>query len=1003
MVAPVRPSVGPAIRRPTGPPAAGLAKSLRRRIAGQVRFDPGSRALYATDASNYRQVPIGVVVPRDLDDVITTVEVCRDYGAPVLSRGGGTSLAGECCNVAVVIDFSKHVNELERFDPDTRIAVVQPGIVLDELNAQTRQIDNLVFGPKPATHNHCTIGGMIGNNSCGATAQWSGTTAANVRRLEILTYDGTRMWVGPTADEEYQGILNGGGRRADIYRRIRNLRDAHADAIRAFPELPRRISGYNLPALLPEHGFDVAQALVGSESTCVTVLRAELDLLPEPRHKAMVLLGYPDVIAAGHAVTDINAHEPYILEGIDDKLIGFERRKRMHPRALHLLPEGNAWLVVQLGADTAEEARQRSHALIAELRRGNHPPSVKIFDDPAHEEQIMAVRESGLGATARIPGMPDTWPGWEDSAVPPERLGDYLRDLRRLQEEFGYAEASSLYGHFGHGCVHTRIPFDLVTGEGVRDFRRFVERAADLCVSYGGSLSGEHGDGQARGELLAKMYGSGMVRVFEEFKAIFDPDNRMNPGKVVHPNRLDEQLRLGATYAPAEPATVFQYPEDEHSLVRAVNRCVGVGKCRRHGGDGVMCPSYMVTRDEEHSTRGRARLLFEMLRGETITDGWHSPAVAEALDLCLACKGCKRDCPVNVDMATYKAEFLSHHYAGRLRPRDHYSLGWLPAAALAASYAPTIANLLTHARVVSPMVKRLAGIDPQRRLPRFAPARFVPWFLTRHPSGNGERGPVLLWPDTFTMRFAPGIAAAAVGVLEAAGFRVVMPRAPVCCGLTWISTGQLGMARRVLRRTLKVLAPYLHAGMPVVGLEPSCTAALRSDAHDLLGHELDVQRLAKQTATLAELLVERAPDFRPELPDAPVEAIVQTHCHQHAVLGFDADTELMARIGVRPRLLESGCCGLAGNFGMTPAHREVSLACAERVLLPAVREAEPLTLVVADGFSCRTQIDNACTGRRAVHLAELLNAARRGTRLGDHPERAVAPTPGGNDGGRPFG
>jgi FAD/FMN-containing dehydrogenase/Fe-S oxidoreductase len=976
--------------------AAALARTLSERIAGEVRFDAGSRALYATDASNYRQVPIGVVVPRDLDDVVATVAACREHGAPVLSRGGGTSLAGQSCNVAVIIDFSKHVNQIESLDPEGRTVVVQPGVVLDELNAHTRPHDGLIFTPKPATHSHCTIGGMLGNDSCGSTAQWGGTTAANVRRLEILTYDGTRMWVGATSDEEYERIVAGGGQRAAIYRRLRELRDRHAAGIRGFPQLPRRISGYNLPALLPEYGFHIAQALVGTESTCVTVLRAELTLLPEPPVKAMVLLGYRDIVAAARAVPEVNRHAPFVVEGIDDKLITFETRKHLHPEVLHLLPPGGGWLMVQFGGATAEEADARVEGLLDVLRRGEHAPeAAKVFEDVAHEEQLWGVREAALAATARVPGEADTWPGWEDSAVPPDRLGDYVQDFITLLNEFGFGDAS-LYGHFGDGCLHTSIPFDLTTVDGVATYRAFVERAADLCISHGGSMSGEHGDGQSRGELLTKMYGADMVGVFEEFKRIFDPDNRMNPGKVVHANPLDDQLRLGPDYAPAEPRTHFEYPHDQNSFARAANRCVGVGKCRRHSGDGVMCPSYMVTGDEQHSTRGRARLLFEMVRGETITGGWRDESVADALDLCLACKGCKRDCPVNVDMATYKAEFLAHHYAGRIRPRDHYSLGWLPLWARLAMLAPGTVNALTHSPGIGTLTKALAGVDRQRSLPPFATGSFKRWFHRRTPRGSGQLGPVLLWPDTFTTYLAPGIAAAAVGVLEAAGFRVVMPRQQVCCGLTWISTGQLGVARRVLRRTLDVLAPHLRDGLPVVGVEPSCTAVFRSDAHDLLGHSLDVERLARQTTTLAELLTERAPDFTPQLraDGGRPKAIVQTHCHQHSVLGFEADTALMTRIGLDAQVLDSGCCGLAGNFGMTREHRDVSLGCAERVLLPAVREADPATLVLADGFSCRSQIEEAGTGRRPVHLAEAINAAIRGTPLGAYPERAVTLRPG---------
>ena len=980
--------------------AGELARALRGRVRGNVRFDDGTRALYATDASNYRQVPIGVVLPRTLDDVVATVATCREHGAPVLSRGGGTSLAGECCNVAVVLDFSRYLHEVESIDAEGCRATVQPGIVLDRLNAATRPHGRLVFGPKPATHSHCTIGGMLGNNSCGSTAQWSGTTAANVERLEILTYDGVRMWVGATSDEEYTRIQAAGGRPAEIHRAVRDLRDRYAEQIRAFPVLPRRISGYNLPALLPEHGCNVAQALVGTESTCVTVLRAELRLLPEPRAHALVLMAFPDIASAADAVPMVNRYSPIALEGLDDKLVRYEGEEHMQPEALRLLPEprhstgrGAAWLMVDFGADTVAEATDHIHDMLRELGHDE----AKIFDDPKHREQLWAVREAGLGATARTPGGgPDTWPGWEDSAVPPERLGDYLRDFTALLHRYNY-DAASLYGHFGDGCLHTSIPFDLVTAQGVHDFRAFVEQAAGLVSHYGGSYSGEHGDGQARGELLGRMYGADVVRAFEEFKAIFDPDNRMNPGKVVHANPLDGQLRLGPGYAPAEPATFFRYADDAGSFARAALRCAGVGECRRPEPDkGVMCPSYQVTREERHSTRGRARLLFEMLRGETITGGWREEPVAEALDLCLACKGCKRDCPMHVDMATYKAEFLSHHYAGRARPRAHYSLGWLPVAArLAVPVAPLV-NAATHAPLLGGLVKRLGGIDPRRDVPRFAGASFPRWFRGREPGGSGERGTALLLPDTFTTYLAPGIAASAVGALEALGFRVELPRGPVCCGLTWISTGQLGVARRVLRRTTDVLAPWLRAGVPVIGLEPSCTAVFRGDALDLLGHDQDVLRLRKQTRTLAELLVDdhdvRLPELRAEDGGRP-HAISQTHCHHHAVLGYDADKELQRRVGLDVEHLASGCCGLAGDFGMTPDHREVSLAVGEQVLLPAVRAAAAGTLILADGFSCRTQIEEAGTGRHALHLAEVVNAALRGVPAGERPERTLSVRP----------
>ncbi|MFG1779501.1 FAD-binding and (Fe-S)-binding domain-containing protein [Micromonospora sp. NPDC049048] len=977
----------------TGVDLDALAARLRPVVDGEVRFDAGSRGAYSTDGSNYRQIPLGVVVPRTVEAAVAAIEVCRQTGVPVLSRGGGTSLAGECTNTAVVIDWSKYCNRLLDVDVEAKTCLVEPGIVLDTLNELLASY-RLEFGPKPATHNHCTIGGMIGNNSCGATAQRTGKTVDNLVEMEVLLYDGTRMWVGETNDEQYAEIQGRSGRQAEIYRQLRALRDEYLSDIRTrYPDIPRRVSGYNLDSLLPERNFHVAQALVGSENTLVTVLRARLKLVPVVPAKVMVFLGYQDIAAAADDVKHILPHNPIALEGLDDKLINFEKRKHMHPAAVHLLPKGGGWLMVQLGGDTPQEAEDALARMLAAMRR-EAGPHVHRFDDEAHEEQMWRIRESGLGATARVPGEDDTWEGWEDSAVPPDRLGDYLRDLDRLFREYGFEQAS-LYGHFGQGCVHTRIPFKLTTADGVRQFRSFIERAADLVVSYGGSFSGEHGDGQSRGELLPKMYGERLVRAFGQLKAIFDPDDRMNPGKVVGPYPLDSHLRIGVDYNHGGVLTHFRYPDDSGSFGRAVLRCVGVGKCRRQHG-GVMCPSYMVTREEEHSTRGRSRLLFEMLdgtaRGGVIGDGWRSEAVRDALDLCLACKGCKADCPVNVDMATYKAEFLSHHYQGRLRPRSHYSMGWLPALAAVAARAPRVVNALTQAPGPDRLAKLVGGIDRRRDIPLFAPESFQRWFTRRTPNGDGSRGEVLLWPDTFTNHFHPGVGQAAVEVLEAAGWRVRVPDQPVCCGLTWISTGQLGVAKRVLQRTVDALRPHLRAGTRVVGLEPSCTAVFRSDAHELFPDDEDVSRLRKQTVTLAELLHEHTPGWRP--PSLPAHALIQTHCHQHAILGTAADQAVLTAVGVQADILDSGCCGLAGNFGFEAGHYEVSEACAERVLLPAVRAAADTDVILADGFSCRTQVaQGAASGRGAIHLAELLRAGLHGDPVDDRPEQRWARRP----------
>jgi FAD/FMN-containing dehydrogenase/Fe-S oxidoreductase len=977
----------------SGTHATELELALRAALVGEVRFDPGSRSAYASDSSNYRQVPIGVVVPRSVDDVVAAVGTCREHDVPITSRGGGTSLAGQTTNAAVIIDWTKHCNRIVSVEPEQRRCVVEPGIGLDELNRQLAPY-GLMFGPKPSTHRSCTVGGMVGNNSCGASAQAYGKTVDNVHRLEVLTYDGTRMWVGPTTDAEYAEVAAGRDRRAEIYRELRRIRDDNLGLLRTrFPHIPRRVSGYNLDALLPEAGFDVARALVGSEGTLVTVLHAELDLVPVPNAKAMVVLGYPDIATAGDAVPDVLRHDPWQLEGLDHVLIDLEEAAHLAGTAIADLPPGGGWLMVQFAGDDQGDADAKGKALLEDVEGHEHAPHVKFLDDPAKEDELVEVREAGLGATAHPKGKHENWEGWEDAAVPPERLGDYLRDFQALLEKFGYdLSETALYGHFGQGCVHTRIPFELRTAAGIATFRSFVETAADLVVSYGGSLSGEHGDGQSRGELLTRMFGERVVALFRATKAIFDPTNRMNPGKIVDPNPLDSHLRLGTGFSHAEPATFFAYSEDDHRFSTATMRCVGIGNCRstssQDGGNTVMCPSYMVTREEEHSTRGRARLLFEMIRGDVITDGWRSTEVRDALDLCLSCKGCKSDCPVNVDMATYKAEFLAHHYRGRLRPRSHYSMGWLPLWARLAGRAPGLVNRVTASPGLSALLKRAGGIAPEREIPQFAAEPFTRWWRRRAAARSvAPRGPVLLWPDTFNNSFHPGVARAAVAVLEAAGFEVHVPAEPVCCGLTWVSTGQLVTARRVVRRSLRILRGDIRSGVPVVGLEPSCTAVFRSDGPDLLDGDEDMRRLAQQTYTLAGLLAERAPDWVP--PALNAHALVQTHCHQHAVLGSDADKDLLSRSGVDAEQLASGCCGLAGNFGFERGHYDVSRAAGERVLLPRVRAADERAVVLADGFSCRTQIEQGDTGRTAVHLAELLAAGLAGSQLGDLPERVV--------------
>ena len=962
---------------------------LREHADVEVHLDAGTRAAYSTDASNFRQVPLAVVLPRTAEAAAKAVAICHRHSLPIVNRGGGTSLAGQCTNEAVVLDFSRYCNRLVSVDADKQRCVVEPGIVLDDLNRQLAPT-GLRYGPEPATHPNCTLGGMIGNNSCGATAQRTGKVVDNLVSLDVVLHDGTRFTARKLDDHEYAaeaiGATGAGERVAELLRFLRGLRDDHADLIRErYPDIPRRVSGYNLDSLLPEHGFDVAGFLVGSESTLVTVLRAELELVPVVKARTLVVLGFPDIAKAADAVPRVVQHAPIALEGLDHKLIHDQQLKGMNHDALEELPDGTGFLMVQMGGADQDEADARAHALLDDIGESEHDPDVAFLDDPRHEDELWAVREAGLGATAHVPGKPDTFEGWEDSAVPVDRLGDYLRDLRKLYEEFGYASDTgpSLYGHFGQGCVHTRIPFDLYSTEGVATYRRFMERAADLCVSYGGSLSGEHGDGQSRGELLRRMFGDEVVRLFEQVKAVFDPDDLMNPGKVVRPAALDDHLRLGGTWEPQHQDVTlhFAFPDDGHSFAQAANRCVGVGKCRQHSHDGgaVMCPSYQVTRDERHSTRGRARLLFEMMNGHgdsPIQDGWRSEEVREALDLCLSCKGCKSDCPADVDMATYKAEFMAQHYRHRPRPRADYATGYLPVAAQVVDrlHLARPVNALARVTPLRRLGSRAAGLE-DRDPPPFATRTLQSWWSARPTARGGTRGEVLLWPDTFTNYFHPEVGQAAVAVLEDAGWQVRLPTQSLCCGLTWISTGQLDVAKRRLRRTIDHLAPHVRAGGLVVGLEPSCTTVFRSDATELFSSDPDVDRLRDHTVTLAELLGEHTPGWEPPHLEGR-RGVAQVHCHQHAVLGWDADAVLLSRTGMEVERLESGCCGLAGNFGFTAGHGEVSEACAEQVLLPRLREEPDETTVLADGFSCRTQISQLDSGgKQGEHLAEVLASA----------------------------
>ena len=959
------------------PGALGLEDELREDgIRGEVRFDRGSRALYATDYSIYRQVPIGVVIPRDADDIVKTVAACRRHGAPILGRGCGTSPNGQCCNVAVVMDCSKYMREIIELDPEKKIACVEPGVICDQLRDAAEEYD-LTFGPDPATHAFCTLGGMIGNNSCGNYSVMAGQTVDNIEELEILTYDGLRMRVGPTSEEALEQIIQEGGRRGEIYRNLRDLRDRYADLIRErYPDIPRRCSGYNLNQLLPENGFNVARALVGTESTCVTVLEATTRLIDSPQFRRTLAFGYKDRFDAGDHVKDIMAHGPIALEGFDTTLTHNMETTGSLAVDREALPEGDAWLLVEFGGDSEEEALEQARTTKEALEYDGKPVSVKLCD-PAEELSVWAVRTAGVDYS-NVPGAMETEGTWEDAAVPPEVLGNYLRDFEKLLNKYGYY--CVYYGHFGQGCVHTRITFDLKTANGLKNFRSFLEEAAHLVVSYGGSIAGEYGEGQ-RAELLPIMFGDELVEAFREFKEIWDPDWKMNPGKVVDPYPLDTNLRTGVDYNPPQVETHFKFPEDRHSFVVATERCFGIGRCRK--GSGTMCPSYMVTREEKHVTRGRANLLFEMLQGEARTDGWRDEHVKESLDLCLACKGCKGECPVQTDIATYKAEFLSHYYERRLRPANAYALGLIPWWARFASRAPGLANFFTQTAILRDAMKAAANIAPERSIPAFAPKTFKQWFRERGPR-NLTKPSVILWPDTFNNHFHPKTAQAAVEVLEDAGYRVEVPEQHLCCGRPLYDFGMLDFAKRQLRQILEALRPYITEGVPIVGLEPSCIAVFRDELTNLFPNDEDARRLNNQAYVLSEFLEKE--DYRP--PKLERKAVVHGHCHHKAIMGMSAEEKVLEKLGLDFEVLDSGCCGIAGSWGYEKGeHYDVSMKAGERVLLPAVRGADKDTLILTNGFSCRSQIKEA-TDRRALHLAQVIQMALRdgGGPPGDYPE-----------------
>ncbi|MFC3941157.1 FAD-binding oxidoreductase [Pseudomonas gingeri NCPPB 3146 = LMG 5327] len=945
-------------------------EKLSKQTRAEIRFDASTRAIYASEASNYRQLPIGVVIPRTLDDLVTTVALCAEADLPILPRGAGTSMCGQSVNAAIIIDASKYLTRIEHIDVQHSIARVEPGVICDQLKSMAAQ-SGLTFGPDPATHSRCTLGGMIGNNSCGAHSVMAGKTVENIERLEVLTYDGARFWVGPTDEATYQEHLDAGGRRAEIVKSLKALVDANEAVIReGFPKLKRRVSGYNLDQLLPENGFNIARALVGVEGTCVTVLRAETRLVTNPAHRVLVVLGFEDIFLAADSVPQLLPLTPIAMEGLDDGIIGGLRERGMKLADIAELPNGHAWLMIEFAGDSLDAAIRAARRAIDVTDALPGSPSARLITDANLMNRIWTIRETGASATSLSldPSQPDPVVGWEDAAVEPEFLGQYLREFSALVTSYGYK--TNLYGHFGDGCIHSRITFDLKSQGGVNNWRAFLDEAAHLVVKFGGSLSGEHGDGQAKGEYLPIMYSPAIMQAFSEFKHTWDPRNKMNPGKLIHAMPVDHHLRLGPDYQRKPVTSLFTYDKrlGDQGFARETERCIGMGKCRSLEG-GTMCPSFRATREERYSTRGRARMFFELLKGEVIEDGWNNEQIKDSLELCLGCKGCKTDCPTNVDIARYKSEFLYRHYKQRRRPLMDSLIGrigeWLPHAY---RLAPLI-NFAMSNRLLRLLGQRL-GLAPGVQFPAIAARSFRHGPTARRlltaQALTGTKD-VLLWVDSFNNGFTPDVLEAGVQVLEKLGYQVHLMRKQTCCGRPYYDVGMLDRAKANLLAILEQLEPALLRKLPVVVLEPSCLSVFRDEMPALFPDDMRAQQLTRSIMTLSEFIREQGLTL-PSLSDS---VHVHGHCHQKSCGGMGAEQALLGKLGGNGQVIPSGCCGVAGAYGYHGKTAPIAQTIGQQEFKPHLDKVPQDASIVADGFSCRGQIRKV-SGREPLHLAQLL-------------------------------
>lgn len=952
---------------------ATVSGTLRHQLDGHHDFSDAGVALYTSDASNYRQIPLGVVYPKTIEDIVLTSTLCREQKLPLLMRGGGTSQNGQCVNEAVILDCSRYLDQVVDIDTLNRTALIQPGIVCDALKAAAEQ-HGLTFGPDPATHSRCTLGGMIGNNSCGPRSMLAGKTVENVLELEILTSDGARFWVGPTPEEELQEITSGEDRRAQIYRDLVALRDEYASEIRnRYPTIKRRVSGYNLDQLLPENGFNVARALVGSEGTCISILQARVRLIEKPAFTRLVVLGFKDIFEAGDSVVDIMPFTPIAMEGLDWGIVGGLNDRKLKQTEVAMLPDGRAWILVELSATSEQKASDGLQRFVDAMQGVDKVVSTKAID-PSEELAIWSIREQGASATSMSldPNGPDPIVGWEDTAVDPLQLGDYLREFKALVEQYGYT--TSLYGHFGDGCIHARITFDTRTEAGVAHWRAFSNDIAHLVVRFGGSLSGEHGDGQAKAEFLPIMYGEALMEAFRRFKGIWDPDSRMNPGKLIDAYKMDDNLRFGPDYQTPKLVTQLQFTEDPQGFGRSTERCIGMGKCRAH--KGAMCPSYQATREERYSTRGRAHLLHELARGQILNDGWQDVAVADSMEHCLSCKACKSECPTQVDIASYKAEFMHKHYENQRRPLSHHVFGqlgrWLPLL----SRVPRVINFMQKSYAGN-IAKRLLGIAPEKALPLLATQTFSQWASREATEqdahfywfGMPQDQSVIVWNDSINNHYRPGIIRSSVRVLMKAGFRVGVAKQHFCCGRPLYEYGLLEEARITLGRILDNFQPHVPESAPVLVLEPSCLSVFKDELLRLFPDDPRAQVLGEKSCTISAYLKKEHTTIKRKLSSG----ILHLHCHDKSLGLADTDRHWMNACFTTLSEVESGCCGMAGTYGMRKETRWIGQKLFNRALRPAVDDTHAQTVIVANGFSCHEQFaDN--TGRRVMHPIEVLEA-----------------------------